>query len=134
MAEIERWEPDDITEIESFLLDVSGHGDRKTGGISRDLPGGAELGGGEDLLAGPPSLVVLLVSVVITTQTSGTSCQNSGNLNQGGSTSELRAVQRFVSYIYPDVEVSSLVPANFYIVLHICHCSGDFIITQNHQP
>ena len=85
MAEIKGWEPDGITDLESFLLDRSRHGDWSTGGISRDLPGLAELAGGDDLLAGPPNLVVMLVSVIIPTQTSGTSCQTSGNLNQGWS-------------------------------------------------
>ena len=36
--------------------------------------------------------------------------------------------------IYPDVDVSSLIPANFYIVLGISHWIGDFIINQNNRP
>ena len=84
LAEIERWKPDDVADPEGFLLDVSGHGDWRTGRISRDLPGCTEQTGGEDLLARPPRLVVLLISVIIPTQTSGGSSQTSGDLDQGG--------------------------------------------------
>ena len=83
LAEIERWKPDDVTDLEGFLLDVSGHGDCCTGRISRDLPGRTEPTGGDDLLARLAHLVVLLVSVVIATQTSGSSSQTSGDLDQG---------------------------------------------------
>ena len=129
LAEIERWKPDDITDLESFLLDVPGHGDWCTGWISWDLPSRTEEFGGDDRLTSPPHLVVVLISVIISTQTSGGSSQTSWNLEQG--LSELRAGQTSESIIYPDVEVSSLIPANLDIVLGISHCIGDFRINQN---
>ena len=129
MAEIERWEPDDITDLERFLLDVSRHGDWWTGRIAWDLPGRSEEFGGEDLLTCPPRLVVVLVSVIIPTQPPGSSSQTSRHLEQG--LSEPRAQRWSESHIYPDVEVSSLIPANLDIVLGISHCSGDFRINQN---
>ena len=89
LAEIERWKPDDITDLESFLLDVSVHGDWCTGWISWDLPGSTEEFGGDDLLTSPPRLVVVLISVIIPTQTSCSSSEASWNLDQG--LSEIRA-------------------------------------------
>ena len=91
MAEIEGRKPDDVTDLESFLLDVSGHGYWSTGWIARDLPGRSEQPGGANLLTCPANLVVVRVSVIITTQTSGSSRQTSGNLDQVGFTSEVRS-------------------------------------------
>ena len=85
LAEIEGREPNDVTDLEGFLLDLSGHGYWLTGGISRDLPGLSEESAGDNLLASPPNLVVVRVSVIVTTQASGTSSQSSGDLEQQSS-------------------------------------------------
>ena len=85
LAEIEGREPDDVTDLEGFLLDLPGHGYWLTGGISRDLPGLSEESAGDNLLASPANLVVVRVSVIVTTQASSTSSQSSGDLEHQSS-------------------------------------------------
>ena len=68
LAKIEGRETDNITELEGFFLYMFWHSKWGTGWESNDLPRRAELLGGDDLLPSPVELVIVLVVVIIPTE------------------------------------------------------------------
>ena len=68
MAQVEGWESDDITELESFLLNDVRHRHWSARLVSGHLPGRSEQLAGDDLQAQPVLLVVSLIGVIIPTK------------------------------------------------------------------
>ena len=61
LAEIEGWESDNITDLESLFLHVVGDSEWSASWVTRDPPGLSEESAGDDPLAGPALLVIALV-------------------------------------------------------------------------
>ena len=70
LAKIEGRETDNVAELEGLFLDMFWHSNRSTRGESNDLPGRGELLGGDHLLPSSVKLVIVLVVVIIPTESS----------------------------------------------------------------